>query len=253
MQTDLAPIRPARRRWRSSVTTGELMDNVARYLGGERTRRLFEALAQERGIRLERGREVDPHILRYAEHVLASAIGAPSSRLVLSLLLQRRDVSTKQALKLLDDASEAIQHNRDVLQTALDHVGEGIAVFDADLGLICWNRRFGEVLDLPPGLVRIGAPLGQIVRFAVERGGLGDGPVERLVADNIRRMVVDMETYHARLRGSGKVLEFRTSRMPDGRLRHDLYRHHRQGALGRGAGQGQRDAGAARCASAPAS
>ena len=45
--------------------------------------------------------------MRYAEHILASAIGAASSRLVLSLLLRKRMVSTKAALKLLDDAVQA--------------------------------------------------------------------------------------------------------------------------------------------------
>ena len=34
-------------------------------------------------------------LLRYAEHILASAIGAASSRLVLSLLLRQRSVSTR--------------------------------------------------------------------------------------------------------------------------------------------------------------
>ena len=39
--------------------------------------------------------------------LLASAIGGASSRLVLSLMLRKRTVSTKAALKLLDDANAA--------------------------------------------------------------------------------------------------------------------------------------------------
>ena len=80
-----------------------------------------------------RRHDADFHLLRYAEHLLASAIGAASSRLVLSLLLRKRTVSTEAALKLLDDANAAIQYNREILQTALDHVRQGIAVFDKDL------------------------------------------------------------------------------------------------------------------------
>src|SRR5208283_5790647 len=101
-------------------------------------------------------------LVRYAEHILASAIGAASSRLVLSLLLRKRTVSKKAALKLLDDANAAIQYNREILQTALDHVRQGIAVFDKDLHLICWNRQFGEILDLPPHAVRVGATLAEL-------------------------------------------------------------------------------------------
>ena len=84
---------------------------------------------------------------------------------MLSLLLRKRTVSTKAALKLLDDANAAIHYNREILQTALDHVRQGIAVFDKDLHLICWNRQFGEILDLPPQLTRVGTALDEILRF----------------------------------------------------------------------------------------
>ena len=111
----------------------------------------FESFAASRSASASiRRREADFQLLRYAEHLLASAIGAASSRLVLSLLLRKRTVSTKAALKLLDDANAAIHYNREILQTALDHVRQGIAVFDKDLQLVCWNRQFGEILDLPP-------------------------------------------------------------------------------------------------------
>src|SRR5262249_6679366 len=125
--SQLAPITPSFRLWRSSVTVAELTGTVARYLGEERTRSSFASFASTRRISLEGEHEADVELVRYAEHVLASAIGAASSRLVLSLLLRKRTVSTKAALKLLDDANTAIQYNREVLQTALDHVRQGIA------------------------------------------------------------------------------------------------------------------------------
>ena len=64
----------------------------------------------------------------------------------MSLLLRKRTVSAKAALKLLDDSHAALHFNREILQTALNHVRQGIAVFDADLQLICSNRQFGEIL-----------------------------------------------------------------------------------------------------------
>ena len=119
--SDLAPIAPSFRLWRSSVTVEELTTTVARYLGEERTRNAFESFAGTHRISLETKDEADFRLVRYAEHILASAIGAASSRLVLSLLLRKRTVSKKAALKLLDDANAAIQYNREILQMALDH------------------------------------------------------------------------------------------------------------------------------------
>ena len=179
-------------------------------------RQSFESFAAARRISLEPDAEADFELMRYAEHQLASAIGAASSRLVLSLLLRKRTVSTKAALKLLDDANAAIHYNREILQTALDHVRQGIAVYDKDLRLVCWNRQFGEILDLPPELTRIGVHLEEIVRHNAEQGALGPGPVEPLVRARLDHYVTDSEPFLKRFADRGLVVEVRTNRMPDG-------------------------------------
>lgn len=216
VESDRAPIVPSFRLWRSAVTVDELIATVARYLGEERTRRSFENFSQMRRMKLDPRREADMHLLRYAEHVLASAIGAASSRLVLSLLLRKGTVSPQAALKLLDDASAAIQYNREILQSAIDHVQEGIAVFDKDLQLMCWNSQFGEMLELPPDVGRLGAGLDEILRHAAERGDFGEGHVADLVAERLERYVSRTASFRERLTKFGIVVEVRANRMPDG-------------------------------------
>jgi signal transduction histidine kinase len=214
--SEFTPISPSFRLWRSAVTVDDLTSTVARYLGEERTRASFESFATTRRISLAPEHEADIHLLRYAEHLLASAIGAASSRLVLSLLLRKRTVSTKAALKLLDDANAAIQYNREILQTALDHVRQGIAVFDKDLRLVCWNRRYGEILDLPPDFVRLGIGLDDILRYNAERGALGPGLEGDLVHERMLRYASAEEPILERFAERGLVIEVRANRMPDG-------------------------------------
>ncbi|AMN44761.1 hybrid sensor histidine kinase/response regulator [Rhodoplanes sp. Z2-YC6860] len=214
--TRLAPMAPGFRLWRSSVTVGDLTSTVARYLGEDRTRSSFESFAVTRRISLQPQVEADVQLLRYAEHQLASAIGAASSRLVLSLLLRKRTVSTEAALKLLDDANAAIHYNREILQTALDHVRQGIAVYDKEMRLVCWNRQFGEILNLPPELTRVGANLEEIVRYNAEQGALGPGDIETLVRARLEQYASTDEPYLKRFIDRGLVVEIRTNRMPDG-------------------------------------
>ena len=45
----------------------------------------------------------------------------------MSLLLRKRTVSARAALKLLDYFHAALHFNREMLQTALNHVRQGIA------------------------------------------------------------------------------------------------------------------------------
>jgi len=212
---DLAPMAPSFLLRRSSVTVGELTATVARYIGEERTRSSFDAFAATRHISLAPDSTADFQLLRHAEHLIASAIGAASSRLVLSLLLRRSTVSTEAALKLLDDASAALHYSREILQTALDHVRQGIAVFDKSMHLVCWNRQLGDVLGLPNELVRIGIGLDEILRFNADKGAFGPGEVDVLVEQRIAGYVGG-EPFLERFPDRGLVIEVRANRMPGG-------------------------------------
>jgi Na+/proline symporter/signal transduction histidine kinase/CheY-like chemotaxis protein len=207
------PMTPPFRLWRESATVEELIATVARYLGEDRTRSAFASFAATRRLSLDPKREADFELLRYAEHLLASAIGGASSRLVLSLLLRKR-MSSRAALKLLDDASAAIHYNREILQSALDHVRQGIAVFDKDLHLVCWNRQFGEILDLPPHAVRVGADLADLLRVNAGNGAFGPGDPEQLVRTRLKGYASANEPFLERFPERGLVVEVRSDPIP---------------------------------------
>lgn len=212
-----APIAQSFRLWRANVRVGELKSTLSRYLGEERTQASFDNFFNSREMPLPDDKtEADVHLLRYGEHLLASAIGGSSARLAMSLLLKRRDVSTRDALRLLDDASAAFQYNRDLLQHALDHAKQGITVLDKDLRLLCWNRAFVDLYGFPPDLVRIGVGLDEIVRFNAERGFYGPGLLDELVAGRLHSFIHDTEPVRLRLYPTNKVIEVRSNPLPDG-------------------------------------
>jgi signal transduction histidine kinase/CheY-like chemotaxis protein len=136
----------------------------------------------------------------------------------MSLFLRKRAVSAKAALKLLDDAHAALHFNREILQTALDHVRQGIAVFNRELQLICSNRQFGEMLDLPAHVAQIGIPLAEILEF------IGDNPRnstetrEQHLRRRLNAYTTEGEPFLERLPGQNRVVEVRTNAMPGGGL-----------------------------------
>ena len=167
------------RLWGSSTTTAELEAAVARYLGASRAHRAFSAFVRDSGLDYDPQREASAQLIRHAEFLLSPAIGASTSRQVLSLILRPRAVSGQSALKLIDEASAAIQTSRDQLQHALDHARQGITVFDSNLALTAWNREFVELFDLPASMLRHGIGLDEIVRFNASRGAYGPGGLRR--------------------------------------------------------------------------
>lgn len=213
--SQLTPISPNFRLWRTSITVHDLLVTVGQYLGPARTQQAFEAFATARGIRLDPAAPADFQLLRHAEHLIASVIGGASSRLVLSLMLRKRTVSAKAALKLLDDAHAALHYNREILQTALNHVRQGIAVFNRDLHLVVANRHFGEILDLPMPMTQIGVSLEEILQSLARNDGSAPG---NFVEQRLAAYTLPGEPFLERFPHRGTVIEVRSNRMPDGGL-----------------------------------
>jgi Na+/proline symporter/signal transduction histidine kinase len=204
------------RLWRSSTTAGELEAAVARYLGAARARRALSAFMREKGLEYDPAQEASAQLIRHAEFLLSPAIGASTSRQVLSFLLRPRALSGQSALKLIDEASAAIQSSRDQLQHALDHARQGITVFDSNLALTAWNREFVELFDLPPAMLRHGVGLDEIVRFNAARGAYGPGDSEDFVAERVAALLYEDQPTRLRLFSTYRVIEIRSARLPDG-------------------------------------
>jgi Na+/proline symporter/signal transduction histidine kinase/CheY-like chemotaxis protein len=202
---------------RTRVSVEALEAAVARCLGADRARRSFAQFLAARGVDLVPGIEADIHLLRFAEHLMASTIGAASSRLVLSLLFAQRGMSRDATLDFVDEISAEIQHNRDLLQHAIDVAKQGITVFDRDLRLVCWNREFRDLFDLPSDMLHAGIPLDEIIRFNAERGIYGPGPSDEYLASRLETLVGGSESLRLNL-SSGRIVEVRSARMPDGGL-----------------------------------
>jgi Na+/proline symporter/signal transduction histidine kinase/CheY-like chemotaxis protein len=219
-ETYLKPQTRSVRRWRTTLTMDDLERTAARYLGVERARRSFAAYAARRhpvpGVSTAPKAEADIQAVRFTEHLLTSAVGAASARLIMSLQLRQGDVSPGSALRLLDDANEALQFNRDLLQSALDQVRHGLAVFDKDMRLICWNRQFRELLNLPDEMMQLGVPLDALLRVSAARAGLESPMLDTIVGDRVLKLAVSQEIYHERELAGDYILEVRTSPMPLG-------------------------------------
>ncbi len=209
---------PVLRPFQTDVNVGELKQTIARYLGQERVDRSFDRLMQEDDRRIDLKAPVDLDLLKFSEQLLASAIGAASSRLVLSLLITRDEPSTRAAHQLLDDATEAIQYNRDLLQTVLDQMDQGVAVLNQDLHLICWNRPFRQMLDLPQVYGQVGASLRDIVRHLADIGVFGAGDPEALAIEQTEAFVGGLDAFQGRHPQTGRILLMAPRRVNDNSL-----------------------------------
>jgi Na+/proline symporter/signal transduction histidine kinase/CheY-like chemotaxis protein len=201
----------ATRGWKTRLSVGDLKTAIARYLGEERMQRSFNTYERTAGRRLEDDQPADMAMIHFSEQLLGSAIGSSSARLVLSLILQKTEDASADTAWLLDQASEALQYNQDMLQTALSQMDQGIAVFDSHHRLTIWNRRFRQLLDLPENVGQVGYPLADIVAILSGRGDIAAAEQGHVV----RHFLTLDKPFPLVLSGGQRIIEVRSNAMPD--------------------------------------
>ena len=208
---DTSPM-PSLRRFRTAITVNDLKDTIASYLGVERTERSFQTFEASGSTRLDGNEQASMAVVRFSEQLLASAVGSSSARLILSLLFKRHDSASRDAFRLLDDATEALQHNRDLLQIALDQMEQGITVFDQDFRLTCWNRQYRASVR-PARRNGPGRRLARPDPAACWQRAARSRRYPQIAAqpsDQLR------QAWQLELKKSGRIIELRSNPMPDG-------------------------------------
>jgi len=81
-----------------------------------------------------------------------------------------------------ETARADVDRTREVLQTVLDNMSDGIALLDRDLHLRFINRKLMEFQQYTPEVACPGASMDDLLRFQAERGDFGRlDDVERIV------------------------------------------------------------------------
>jgi diguanylate cyclase (GGDEF)-like protein len=91
------------------------------------------------------------------------------------------------------------------LKSVMDHLPQGISVFDAQLHLKCWNTTFLDVLNLPPESAYPDVPFENLIMFPALRGEYGPGdPVEQVAQR--RAMALEFKAHRfERTRPNGRT------------------------------------------------
>ncbi|UJJ51125.1 MULTISPECIES: hybrid sensor histidine kinase/response regulator [Rhodanobacter] len=202
--------------WRGRVAVADLRTIAERIVGERSSVRAFEEYGQRRGKPLLAGEAADRALIQYTERLLASAVGAANARRILISALSGSGLDLAESMALLDEASQELRFNRELLSTTLENVSQGISVVDARMRLVAWNRRYLELFDYPDGMVHVGVPVAELIRWNAERGECGPGEVEAHVAKRIQYMRAGSAHLFQRVRPDGTVIEMRGRALPGG-------------------------------------
>jgi diguanylate cyclase (GGDEF)-like protein len=75
-----------------------------------------------------------------------------------------------QAQQQVEGSQRELQEQTFRLDTAINHMGEGLCMFDADKRLVVCNDRYAKMYQLPPELLQAGTPHHDIIKHRIVNG-----------------------------------------------------------------------------------
>ena len=194
----------------------DLVELAQRILGRESATAAFERFFLTHQRDPDLSAPADRRALQFTERLLAGAVGPGSARLMLTSVLRGSGLELGEVVSVLDETSQALRFNRELLQTTFEHMSQGISVVDGEMRLVAWNRRYSELFDYPDGMLFVGRPVADLIRYNAERGQIGPGDVDDQVERRLAHMRAGSSHRYVRERADGHVVEMRGEPLPGG-------------------------------------
>lgn len=203
----------------SLIRGSQLQGLLIPFVEGDKLRRLWQGFEDRYQQRILPGDRTPQFAVNAAEAVIASIIGSTSAHKALMELENSQQLGYADLASMVNDASRLNSFNRELLQTTVESMIQGISVVDSQLRLVAWNQTYQRMFDYPERLLYVGCPIERIYRYNAERGILqanDDSPIEEQIARRLQ-WLRDGSAYRLeRTLPDGTVIDIRGNPMPNG-------------------------------------
>jgi signal transduction histidine kinase len=156
-------------------------------------------------------------VVEQVESVLARIIGATSAHQAMEQLENSQQLAYSDLAGMVSDASKLHTFNRELLQTTVESLLQGVSVVDKELRLVAWNSQYEEMFHYPERFLYVGCPIERVYRFNAERGILGGSlPTEQEVEKRLDWLREGNPHRLERILPDGTVVDIRGNPLPHG-------------------------------------
>ncbi len=202
--------------WISEATIEDISALSERFLGSDKTQETLMEYARRYRVKLIPNRPASVDLIKHIEKQLASAIGSSTARVVLNSALKGQNMQIEDVVSIVDEASQVIKFNRELLQSAIENMNLGVAVVDDALNLVAWNGRYVELFNYPKGFTRVGRPIADLMRYNLLMGHVPARRAQKIISRRLEMMQSGEAHEYERMRPDGTVLLIQGSPMPGG-------------------------------------
>ena len=191
------------------INKTDLTVMLTQFLGESATQRLLENEQRPELI------QASPKMLDYAEQALSGVVGVASARAMLTSLSGGESLGVEDVVNIFEETTRTLQFNQDMLFASFESISSAISVVNADLKIVAWNKRYEQMFNYPEGMLCVGRPVADLVRYNAERGMLGAGEVEKLVRTRLGHLTAGKAYRIVRNHNQG-VIEIKGRPLPTG-------------------------------------
>ncbi|WP_076919825.1 PAS domain-containing hybrid sensor histidine kinase/response regulator [Pseudoalteromonas sp. SK18] len=150
------------------------------------------------------------------EREMSAVIGGASARLILDVAKSEQRQPLEQVAEFVDEASQVLKFNRDLLQSTIENIQQGISVVDSELRLVAWNQGYKHMFNYPDSALYIGRPVADIIRFNAERGLFRGENINTEVDKRLAYLKQGSAYKYQRAHNDGRVFEMQGNPLPGG-------------------------------------
>ncbi|HEA17786.1 MAG TPA: response regulator [Pseudoalteromonas prydzensis] len=150
------------------------------------------------------------------EREMSAVIGGASARLILDVAKNEQRQPLEQVAELVDEATQVLKFNRDLLQSTIENIQQGISVVDSELRLVAWNQGYKCMFCYPEAALYIGRPVADIIRFNAERGLFSGEDINTEVEKRLAYLKQGSAYKYQRSHNDGRVFEMQGNPLPGG-------------------------------------
>tara|TARA_R110000868_G_scaffold3038_2_gene20444 strand:- start:4646 stop:8137 length:3492 start_codon:yes stop_codon:yes gene_type:complete len=192
---------------RYAIRAQDLRALLQRFINPAKVNAFFEDFSNPLTGRILHRGEVDEPMLKEADRLLSSVVGRKGSALLLRNLVEDDTGQYTTLNNLVEEVSEVVLFNRDLLNSILHSLNQGITVVDEHLTLVAWNQRFASLYGFPQGYLYVGQSVEALLGHIARSGGYGDQNVDALVAQRFRELRNREILHYVRKTRDGRSIE----------------------------------------------
>ena len=201
---------------KSKATNGDFLVLLETFLGKQKSQQVLSNFEQDYNQNVPSNDQPNRLFIDYCERILGGVLGGSSARTIINSILVDKQIKVEEMVTYLDETTQAIQFSQNLLFVSMDNLDQGISVVDKDLRIVAWNKTYLQLYPYPEGMLKVGLPVEELIRYNAQRGECGVGEIEDLVNKRLDHLKKGSSHRFLRRRANGRVIEMVGNPLPDG-------------------------------------